>query len=134
MIPIVSAITGILNRIIPDKNALEKAKIELQLLESKGELDLMLAQTKVNQKEAEHASIFVAGWRPWIGWVCGIALTWHWVVEPIFMFILLTAGVDMPDMPRLAMSELMSLTLALLGVGGLRTYERLKQVERNTLK
>lgn len=79
-------------------------------------------QTQINQLEAQHRSLFVAGWRPFIGWVCGIALLYNFIIRDILIFIQ-PAWVDLPPMQ---MGELMTVLLGLLGLGGLRTYEKLK--------
>lgn len=77
-----------------------------------------LAQTEINKTEAQHRSIFVAGWRPFIGWICGIGLGFTFIVNPILQW---TTGQPGPELP----SEVMyNMVLALLGLGALRTAEK----------
>ncbi len=78
-----------------------------------------LAQVELNKVEAAHRSIFVAGWRPAVGWVCAIALAWHYLGAPI-------AAVWVTDMPELDTAGLMELVIAMLGMGTLRTVEKLQ--------
>jgi len=84
--------------------------------------ELISLQTKINEIEAGHRSIFVAGWRPFIGWICGIALAYNFIIRDLFIWIL--KPVDIP--PALQMEHLMTVLLGMLGLGGLRTYEKIK--------
>ncbi len=130
---IVSGIFGILDRIIPDKNAAAKAKAEIEMYTLSAEFQQNIKQMEVNAKEGEHESIFVAGWRPWIGWVCGAALTWQFVILPIFLFLAIVLGHPIPA-PEFDTFTLINILIAMLGMGGLRTYEKLqinKQKERD---
>jgi|TARA_X000001036_G_scaffold139619_4_gene132396 hypothetical protein len=84
--------------------------------------ELISLQTKINEIEAGHRSIFVAGWRPFIGWICGIALAYNFIVRDLFIWIL--KPMDIP--PALQMEHLMTVLLGMLGLGGLRTFEKIK--------
>jgi hypothetical protein len=84
--------------------------------------ELISLQTKINEIEAGHRSIFVAGWRPFIGWICGIALAYNFIVRDLFIWIL--KPIDIP--PALQMEHLMTVLLGMLGLGGLRTFEKIK--------
>ena len=83
--------------------------------------EIIELQTKINEIEASHRTVFVAGWRPFIGWVCGVALAYNFVIRDLFIWITKTA--DAP--PALQMEHLMTVLLGMLGLGGLRTYEKL---------
>jgi len=84
------------------------------------------AQNAVNAIEARHKSIFVAGWRPFIGWVCGFALLYEFILNPIAAWII-TLSMDVPVYPPvLDTTQLYTVLLGMLGLGGLRTYEKLK--------
>ena len=95
-------------------------------------LELIKIQSELTKVEAQHRTIFVAGWRPFIGWVCGIALLYNFVIRDLLAWILealisngdISKEIMMP--PALQMEHLMTILLGLLGLGGLRTYEKLK--------
>lgn len=84
-------------------------------------LELIKIQNEVNKIEAQHRSIFVAGWRPFIGWVCGVALLYNFILRDIIAW---ASPNIMP--PALQMDHLLTVLLGMLGLGGLRTYEKLK--------
>lgn len=114
-----SAITGEMS---PEKRAeLEKMAIEADQLYQQ-------SQTEINKIEAQHASIFVAGWRPFIGWICGLALGFNFIVNPLIIWISEIFSKDI-EPPMLNMSELYPLILALLGLGVYRSYEKTKGVQ-----
>ena len=83
---------------------------------------LIELQTKINAVEAQHRTLFVAGWRPFIGWICGVALAYNFVIRDLFIWI--TKTTETP--PALQMDHLMTVLLGMLGLGGLRTYEKIK--------
>jgi hypothetical protein len=84
--------------------------------------ELISLQTKINEIEAQHRTVFVAGWRPFIGWVCGIALAYNFVIRDLFIWLINPEIVP----PALQMEHLMTVLLGMLGLGGLRTYEKIK--------
>ena len=112
--------------LIPDKNAREQAKEEFDVQILGALSSLVEGQLDINKEEAKHVSIFVAGWRPAIGWICGIGLLWNFIVQPILMWIAFMnpGATDLLLAPRLELGELMTLLLGMLGLGGLRTYEK----------
>lgn len=116
---------------IPNGNERARAKEELE----KGLVDaanqVMLAQTKINEAEAKHKSIFVAGWRPFIGWVCGVGICWSMVAHPICQWVMIAWG-DGTELPTIDTSYLMELVTAMLGMSGLRTFEKMRGVARRT--
>lgn len=119
----------IVDKFIPDPEARAKAESELR----SSLLAWDQGQLAVNRAEAAHVSIFVAGWRPWIGWVCGAALTWQFVLAPLVTWGAAIGGVTFPAPPMLD-DQLWELMFAMLGMGGLRTFEKLKGVDRSNLK
>lgn len=121
-------IGNLLDRLLPDKTASEKAKQELALLAAKGELDLLVGQLEVNKNEAESQDPFVSRWRPFIGWVCGVAFAYHFLIVPLLISIASVSGVDVSQIPRFDMDALLYVLGGLLGLGGLRTVEKIKQV------
>ena len=117
---LIPAVTSLLDKFIPDAD--EKAKIahEISTLAEKQAHDLAMAQIEVNKSESKHVSIFVAGWRPFIGWTCGLALFYHFLAQPILVFFM-----DKPA-PTFDMSTLSTILMGMLGLGGLRTFEKYK--------
>lgn len=93
--------------------------------EEKAKLDIAFnqLQTNINEIEAQNRTLFVAGWRPFVGWICGIALGFNFFLRPILNYILMV-WTDIPQMESLSMTELLPVLLGMLGLGGLRTYEK----------
>lgn len=92
-----------------------------------------LAQIGVNAEEAKHESVFVAGWRPAIGWTCGAALAYGTILQPLLTWVLVAFFPDFPveKLPTLDLSALMPVLLGMLGLGGLRTFEKVKGANKN---
>lgn len=116
-----SAITG---EISPE------SKAKLEELAERGEQLSQQGQMAVNKVEAAHRSIFVAGWRPFIGWVCGVALGWNYVMHPILLWVLTFSNVQNTP-PKLTMTELFPVVLGMLGLGAYRSFEKKHNVEGN---
>lgn len=108
----------------------DKERMELALREKELDQRLNMGQIAVNSSEALHSSVFVAGWRPFIGWVCGCGFLYQYIVRPLLPWTLTVAGVsDVPALPALD-GSLMELTIGMLGLGALRTFEKSKGVAR----
>lgn len=129
---LIPAISALLDRIIPDPQARENAKLELIKQENAMALQqLQLAaqgdasQAQINQQEAGNANLFVSGWRPFIGWVCGVAFAYHFVAQPLLAFIMANAGHPV-NLPAFNMDELTTVLMGMLGLGSLRTIEKVK--------
>ncbi|MFN8993321.1 MAG: 3TM-type holin [Pseudomonadota bacterium] len=133
MIPIVTALLPalgtLIDRLIPDRAAAEKAKAEMEMQLVNAANEAALAQVEVNKVEAAHSSVFVAGWRPSIGWVCAAGLAWAFVAAPIASWALVAFGIK-AELPAIQFDHLFELVLAMLGIGGLRTFEKLRGVAR----
>ena len=112
----------VINRIWPDKTEAEKAEMALLVATVQGQL-------AVNQAEAGHPSIFVSGWRPAIGWICGGACAWNWIGLPIAQAALVFFGYEM-TLDSADLTEMLPILIGMLGLGGLRTYERVQGVAR----
>ena len=115
----------VIDRIIPDKNGANKAKQEIEKTLIDNAVQLNLAQAETNKIEASHRSVWVAGWRPCLGWVAAFGFAWLFVLSPLLQWILAITGTDIP-MPQFQTDVLLELTLAMLGLSGLRTFEKLK--------
>lgn len=110
----------VINKIWPDKTEAEKQQLAAAVMVVQGQLD-------VNKVEAANPSVFVSGWRPAIGWVCGAACAWNWVGLPVAKAGLMLAGHDLVMAPA-DISEMMPILLGMLGLGGLRSYEKVNGV------
>ena len=122
---LIAPITGILDKFVVDKDLKMKLQHELETALHSANL----AQLEVNKAEATHKSIFVAGWRPFVGWVCGVALAYHFILSPLLQFGLALGGIEQ-DLPEFEFSQLSTVLMGMLGLGGLRTFEKMKGVSR----
>jgi len=123
---LIGPVTGLLDKFIEDKDQKSKLAHEIATMGEKHAQEAMLAQLEVNKAEAASGSIFKGGWRPFIGWVCGVAFAYHFILQPILIFILATFSVSLPNLPEFDMSTLLPILGGMLGIGGLRTYEKQK--------
>jgi roadblock/LC7 domain-containing protein len=123
------ALGTLIDRLIPDRAAAEKAKLEMEAQLVAAGNEAALAQVEVNKIEAAHSSIFVAGWRPSIGWVCAAGLAWAFVLAPVASWGLVVSGVK-AELPSIQTDYLLELVVAMLGMGGLRTFEKMRGVAR----
>jgi hypothetical protein len=112
----------VVQTIWPDKSEQEKQQIAAAVALVQGQMD-------VNKVEAANPSVFVSGWRPAIGWVCATALAYQYLGRPIVTFGLAFTGAVIPAMPALD-STLWELLFGMLGLGGLRTFEKVRGVTR----
>jgi hypothetical protein len=117
----------LITRIFPDPAQAANAKLELLKLQQSGDLATMTAQTDINKEEAKSSSLFVSGWRPAIGWVCALALAYQYLLRPLGGTIASIAGVTIPPLPGLD-DNLWQLMMGMLGMGGLRTFEKVQGV------
>lgn len=122
LIPLLQLGSNLIERWIPDKAA--QAKAEMDLLKMAGEQDFQstIKQIEVNIQEAQHQSIFVAGWRPFVGWICGLGLAYQAILHNLIEWLSGIYGFPVPPAPD---SEVLIYVLGgLLGLGALRTYEK----------
>ena len=127
---LVGPVVGLLDKFIEDKDAKNALAHEINTMATRHAQELAKGQIEVNKAEAQHKSIFVAGWRPFVGWTCGIALAWHFVVAPFTMFVCAFLGVVIPELPTFDMSSLLTVLMGMLGLGGLRTFEKSKGITK----
>jgi hypothetical protein len=126
LMPLVSQVLG---RLLPE-DPVKKAELELEL--QKAFIEAETKQIDVNMNEANHASIFVAGWRPFIGWVCGASFAYSFILKPILDYILILNG--FPSLPIFSNDELTTVLMGMLGLGGLRTFDKLKGSDTKEVK
>jgi len=124
----------VIERLWPDPAQRDAAKLELFKLQQSGELAALAAETElakgqigVNEKEAQNTSIFVSGWRPMIGWVCGVACAWNWIGLKIALFVAAYYGHNL-NLAQADIGEMMPVLMGMLGLGGLRTAEKIRGV------
>ena len=127
---LIEPVTGLLDKFIEDKDQKAQLAHELATMADRHAQDLALAQIEVNKAEAASGSVFKGGWRPFIGWVCGSAFAYHFVLQPVIVFVVLAVGVDLPPLPEFDMTSLMTVLMGMLGLGGLRTYEKQKGIAK----
>ena len=126
---LIGPVAGLLDKFIEDKDQKNKLAHDIATMAQKHAHESNMAQVDVNKTEAQHRSVFVAGWRPFIGWVCGVALAYHFILYPIVVFILAsfpTETFTIDQLPKFDMDSLMTVLLGMLGLGGLRTFEKSK--------
>lgn len=131
---ILTPIMQIVNKLIPDPAA--QAQFQLQLLqlqqsaefkELDNQLQMAQTQTDTNKQEAASNNIFIAGWRPFIGWICGSGLAWNYAGIPLISAIMTIIGHPV-TIPQADLSEMMPLLIGMLGLGGMRTFEKVNGV------
>lgn len=127
---LIGPVTGLLDKFIEDKDQKAKLAHEIATMAERHAQERALAQIEVNKTEAASRNPFVAGWRPFIGWTCGIALAWHFVLAPFLMFIAAWVGFEVPRLPVFDMDNLMTVLLGMLGLGGLRSFEKVKGISK----
>ena len=120
-------VSTVIDRVVPDKAAAQKAKDALASDETKNEFSLALGQIQVNMEEAKNSNIFVSGWRPFVGWTCGAALCYAAIVEPVFRFTAQVGFKYVGAFPVIDTMLTLQVLLGLLGLGGLRTFEKTRK-------
>ena len=135
-IPIIGQIAevadGLLGKLVGDKSARDEFKYNLQ----NQLMNLHALQAQTNIEQAKHSSIFVAGARPFVMWVCGFALLYKFILYPFLKFVLVVFAPDFPvaQLPVIESSELTTILLGMLGLGGMRTFEKMKGVHTLSTK
>jgi len=125
---LIGAITPLLNKVIPDKTEAAKLAHEIATLAERQAHELAKLQIETNKAEASNPSMFVAGWRPFTGWVCASALAFNYIVLPIANYVC-SIFLDVP-VPT-DMDVMLPVLLGMLGLGGIRGYEKVKGVARS---
>ena len=138
-----SAAQSLISRFFPDPEKQAEAQRALLQMQQNGELALLASETdlaklqiQTNVEEAKHANIFVSGWRPAVGWTCAAAFAYSYVLLPFAQFLVFTFGTSemvsqLKLAPKLELSEMLPVLFGMLGLGGLRTVEKVKNVEGN---
>lgn len=137
LVPFIGPLVDKLVGLIPDPAAREKARLEAeaQLVAQQDEMVKAFlasdqAQAATNSEEAKNSNLFISGWRPFLGWVFGGSFAWVFVVQPILSFILKAVGHPV-ELPVLDLSQMTPLVTGMLGLAGMRTYEKMQSVQNN---
>lgn len=128
---LINGAENIFDQIVVDKDkkiAIEAGLKQIKLETENRLLEMqhaeLMGQIQVNQEEAKSKSIFVAGWRPFVGWSCGAAFAYNFMIQPLLTFILISCGVNLDKLPTLDISQMMPVLLGMLGLGAMRSYEK----------
>lgn len=132
LLSLIPVFSQLLDKILPDKGAADAAKLEMIKLAQQGELaqinadvSIATAQSETNKIEAASTRLFVSGWRPFVGWICGLAVGFKFIGGPALFMVAQALGHPV-ELPVIETSELWPLLLGMLGLGGLRTVEKIK--------
>ena len=127
---LVGPVTGLLDKFIEDKDVKNKLAHEVATMSEKHAQELAKGQMEINKTEAAHKSLFVAGWRPAIGWICGLGMASNFILIPMANFVLALTGSPVV-IPLLDTGEMMPVLMGMLGLGAMRTYEKKEGVQRD---
>jgi hypothetical protein len=127
---LIGPVSAILDKAIPDKDLKEKLAHEIATMAERHTHEQVQAQLEINKTEAAHKNLFVAGWRPACGWVCVFGMAGNFLVIPLanMTLELLDTGVKVP---MIDLSTMLPVLMGMLGLGGLRTFEKVKGAQKN---
>lgn len=133
--------TSVINRIWPDPAKQAEEQRKLQELAQNGRLEelnahvkLLVGQMEINEESAKHKSVFVAGARPFIIWVGGFSMAWSGVIHPLLVWLVTVFYPEVTPPPLIESGALTAIVTGLLGVGGMRSFDKSKGVETNSIK
>ena len=126
---LIGPVAGLLDKFIEDKDQKNKLAHEIATMADKHSHEIATAQIEVNKEEAKSRSWCIAGWRPACGWICTLAMGYHFIIQPLLIFFLAIFGLKM-DIPSFDMDTLMTVLLGMLGLGGLRSFEKHKKLTK----
>ena len=121
--------TKLLDKVIEDKDQKNALAHEIATMAERHAQELAKGQLEVNKAEAAHKSLFVAGWRPFIGWICGVAMLANFLLIPMANFVLDLSG-STNTIPLIELETMMPVLMGMLGLGAMRSYEKVKKVSR----
>ena len=126
---LIGPISALLDKVIPDKDLREKLSHDIATMAEKHTQQQVMAQIEVNKVEAAHRNMFVAGWRPAIGWICALGMAGNFLIIPFVNMGLELAGTDVL-IPMIQLAEMMPVLMGMLGLGAMRSFEEAKGVSR----
>ena len=127
---LIGPVTGLLDKFVEDKDQKAALAHEISTMADRHAQELALAQVEVNKAEAASGYVWKGGWRPFVGWVCGTAFAYHFVIQPLAIFVVAAYGMEIPALPEFDMGQLMTVLMGMLGLGGLRSFEKYKHVAK----
>ena len=127
---LVDPVSNILDKVVEDKDQKARLAHEIATMAERHAQDLAKGQIEINKEEAKSRNIFIAGWRPFVGWTCGLALFWHFLGLPVTLFVTGWFNLQHPPLPEFDMNSLMTVLLGMLGLGGMRSFEKFKGVTK----
>lgn len=128
---LIGPISGLLDKFVADKDLKEQLAHDISTMAERHSHEIITAQIEVNKEEAKHRSLFVSGWRPAVGWTCTLALLSNFILIPMTNFILALVESEIV-IPLIDVSTMMPVLMGMLGLGTMRTVEKINQVERNS--
>ena len=126
---LIGPISSLLDKVIPDKDLREKLSHDIATMAEKHTQQQVMAQIEVNKVEAAHHNMFVAGWRPAIGWICALGMAGNFLIIPFVNMGLELTGTDVL-IPMIQLAEMMPVLMGMLGLGAMRSFEKAKGVSR----
>ena len=127
---LIGPVTGLLDKFIEDKDQKARLAHDLATMADQHAQELAKGQLEVNKTEAAHKSLFVAGWRPAVGWVCVLGMFGNFITIPFSNFVLALIGIDIV-IPLVPLETMMPVLMGMLGLGAMRTYEKKNFVHRD---
>lgn len=121
---LIPAISSLLDKVLPDANQAQEAKARILEMQVKGELDQVMGQIQTNLEEAKNPNVFVSGWRPAVGWIGAMALGYASILEPLLRFAGTVLLGYQGQYPQIDTDLTLQVLLGILGLGGLRTWEK----------
>ena len=123
---LVGPVTGLLDKFIEDKDQKNALAHEIATMSEKHHQELMKSQIEVNKVEAANSNLFVSGWRPFIGWTCGLGMFGNFITIPFanFVLALLEIAIVIPLVP---LETMMPVLMGMLGLGAMRSYEKTRK-------
>ena len=129
---LIPAVVSVIDKVLPDPHQAAEAKMRALEMAQRGELAALdadvrmaLGQMEVNLAEAQ-TDLFRGGWRPATGWCCVAGLAYQFILQPVLPWVVALFGAEVPPLPSIDNEALMVLLTGMLGLGGLRTFERVK--------
>ncbi len=127
---LINPVADVIGKLVPDQDKARELAHEIATMAETQAHAIALAQIEVNKAEAGSGSVFKGGWRPFVGWTCGVALAYHFVGQPVIMFSVAMFGLEIPTLPEFDMGSLLTVLMGMLGLGGLRTFEKFSGVDK----